>query len=157
MFSNEAALGNTTTAAQIFIGHNSKYIDIYGVATACDLPCTLEENIMNLGAMDVLVSNNAHTATNQKVKDILCIYHIKYHISEHHHQHQNYTECCIGHIKHVMNHVLTFTHAPNNLWSLCLIYVVYILNITANNSSGDISPHQYLHRQTPDTFPTLCF
>ena len=56
-----------------------------------------------------------------------------------------------------MNHVLTFTGAPNNLWLLCLMYVVYILNITTTNSIGDISPHQYLYGQSPDISPTLCF
>ena len=37
------------------------------------------------------------------------------------------------------------------------MYVVYILNITANNSIGDISPRQYLYSQTPNISPTLCF
>ena len=46
MFFDEPVLGSSTTALQIFIGHNSKYIDIYGVATDCDLSHTLEENIM---------------------------------------------------------------------------------------------------------------
>ena len=47
MFSDEPALGTYATAAQIIIGCNSKYIDVYGVATDHDLSCTLEENIMN--------------------------------------------------------------------------------------------------------------
>ena len=100
---------------------------------------------MSHGAMDVLISNNAYTATSQKVKDILHMYHIQSHTNEPHNQHQNYTENCIGHIKDIMNHVITFTGAPSNLWLLCLMYVVYILNITANNSIGNISPHQYLY------------
>ena len=37
------------------------------------------------------------------------------------------------------------------------MYVVYILNTTANSSIGDISPHQHLYGQTPDTSPALCF
>ena len=37
------------------------------------------------------------------------------------------------------------------------MYEVYILNITANNSIGDISPHQYLYSRTPNISPTLCF
>ena len=77
--------------------------------------------------------------------------------SEPHHQHKDYAECCIGHIKDVMNHVLTFTSAPSNLLILCLMYVVYILTITANNSIGNISPHQYLYGHTPDISHTLCF
>ena len=47
MFSNEPTLGSKATTAQIIIGHNSKYIDVYGVATEYDLSHTLEENIMN--------------------------------------------------------------------------------------------------------------
>ena len=74
--------------------------------------------------MDVLISDNAHACT-----------------SEPHHQHQDYTKCCIGHIKDVINHVLTFTG----------------INITANNSIVKISPHQYLDSQTPNTSTALCF
>ena len=145
------------TAAQILVGHNSKYLDVNGVATDHNLSHSLEENIMNQGAMDVLINNNAWTATSQKVKDILQMYHIKSCTIEPHHQHQNYPECCIRHIKDVTNQVLTFTGAPNNLWLLCLTYVVYILNLTANNSISDISPHQHLYGQTNNISPTLCF
>ena len=122
-----------------------------------DLSHIIEENIMNQGAMDILISNDVKATTSQKVKDILCRYCIKPYSSEPHHQHHNSPECCIGHIKDVTNWVLPFTGAPNNLWLLCLMYVVYILNITANSSVGDISPHQHLYGQTPDISPTVCF
>ena len=56
------------------------------------------------------------------------MYCIKPYSSEPHHHHQNYAEHCIRH-KDVMNWVLTFTGAPNNLWFLCLMYVVCILKI----------------------------
>ena len=157
MFSDEAVLGSYATTAQIFVGCNSKYIDVYGAALDHDLSHTLEEDIMNQGAMNVLISNNACAAPSQKVKDIICMYCIKSHTSEPHHQHQNYTECCIGHIKDVMNCIVTFTGAPNNLWLLCLMYEVYILNITANSTIGDISPHQHLYGRTLNIPPALCF
>ena len=122
MFSGESVLGSNARAVQILAGHNSKYIDVYGVTTDCDLSHTLEENIMNQRAMDVLISNNVKATTSQKLKDILRMYDIEYYTSEPHDQHQNYTECCIGHIKDVMNWVLTFTGAPNNLWLVCLMH-----------------------------------
>ena len=75
--------------------------------------------------------------------------------SEPHHQHQNYAEHCIGHVKDVMNRVLIFTGA--NLWILCVMYVVYILNITDNTSIGNIPPHQHLCGQTLNISPALCF
>ena len=62
--------------------------------------------------MDVLISDHAHAATSQNVKDILHMYHLKSCTSEPHHQLKNYAEHCIGHFKNVMNHVLTFTGAP---------------------------------------------
>ena len=95
IFSDEPALGSNATAVQIFIGHNSKYINVYRVATDHVLSHTLEENIMNQGAMDILISNNACTATSQKVKDILHMYCVKSYNSEPHHQHKNYAEHCI--------------------------------------------------------------
>ena len=132
-------------------------MDVYGVTTNCDVSHTLEENLMSCGAMDVLISDNASATTSQKVKDILHMYHIKSCTCEPHHQHQNYAKYCIGHIKDIMNHILTFTSAPSNPWLLCLMYDVYIFNITPNNSIGNISPHHYLYGQTPDISPTLCF
>ena len=77
---------------------------------------SMELLLIVISPMDVLISDKAHAATSQKVTDILHMYCIKSCTGEPHHQHQNYTECCIGHIKHVTNHVLTFTGAPNNLW-----------------------------------------
>ena len=103
MFSDDPVLGSNATAVQILIGQNSKYIDIYRVVMDHDLSCTLEENIMNQGAMGVLFSDNAKATACQKVKDILCMYHIKSYTSEPHHQHQNYAEHCIGHIKGITN------------------------------------------------------
>ena len=47
MFSDEPTLGSIEKAAQILIGCNSKYIDVYRVATDYDFSCTLEEYIMN--------------------------------------------------------------------------------------------------------------
>ena len=107
---------------------------------------------MSCGALDVLISDNACATTSQKVKDILHMYHIKSCTCEPHHQHQNYAKYCIGHIKDIMNHIFTFTSAPSNPWLLCLMYVVYILNITPNNSIGNMSPHQYLYVK-PLIFP----
>ena len=96
MFSDEPAQGTSATAVQIFIGHNSKYMNVCGVATDHDLSCTLEENIMNQEAMDVLISDNAQASTSKKVKYSLHMCHIKSYTSESHHQHQNYVECCTG-------------------------------------------------------------
>ena len=45
----------------------------------------------------------------------------------------------------------------SNLWLLCLMCVVYILDITANSRIGDISPHQHLYGQTPNMSPAICF
>ena len=150
-------LGSNAQAAQIFAGCNSKYVDVYSVLTDHDLSHMLEENIMSHGAMDVLISNNAHTATSQKVKDILHMYHIQSHTSEPHHQHQIYAKCCIGHIKDVTNCVLTFISATSNLWLLCVMYVVYILNITGNTSIGNITPTNIYMDKLPIFLPHSVF
>ena len=156
MFSDEPTLGSNATTAQILIGHNCRYINIYRVATDHDLCHTLEQNIMNGEVIDKCISNNACAATSQKVKDTLCMYCIKSHSSEPHHQHKNYTKYYIKHIKDVMNLKLTFTSAPNNLWLLCLMYVVYILNITINCSIGDIPLTNILTVKHP-IFPFTLF
>ena len=79
------SLGNNGTAVEIFIGCNSKHVDVYGVTTNCNLSCRLEENISDQEAMAVLISNNAHAATSQNVKDFLCMYCINFYNSEPHH------------------------------------------------------------------------
>ena len=64
MFSDEPALGSEAKAVQIFVDHSSKYISVYGVATDRHFSHPLEENIMNRGAMDVLISDNTNTKTS---------------------------------------------------------------------------------------------
>ena len=112
---------------------------------------------MNQGAMDILSSDTARPATSQKVKDNHCMYHIKSYTSGPHHLHQNYAEHCIRYIKDVPNCILTFTGTPSNLWLLCLMYDVYILNITDNSSIHNISPSQQLYSQPPDISTALSF
>ena len=51
---------------------------------------------MSHGAMDVLISSNACTATSRKVKDILCMYQIKSCTSEPHHQHKTMPNAVSG-------------------------------------------------------------
>ena len=85
---NEPMLGSNTEAAQSFVGYNSTYIDEYGLATDRDFSCTLEENIMKRGAMEVHISDSVKAETNHNVKDILCMYKVSSCTSEPNHQHQ---------------------------------------------------------------------
>ena len=94
---------------------------------------------------------------NHVFYEIVFMYKINACTSEPNYQYENYAEHHVAHIKDVTNRVLTFTGAPSNLWSLCLMYIVYILNSTANSSIGNISPHQHLCGQIPDISPALCF
>ena len=113
-FSDGPTLGSIAKDAHIFVGHNSRYIDVYEVATDRDFSHTLKENIMNRGAMDVLISDNAKAKTSHTVQDILQMYKHCACSSEPHHPHQNHAACCIGYIKDLAYRVLTITSSYSN-------------------------------------------
>jgi hypothetical protein len=94
------------------------------------MPRTLENYIRQVGAPDVLSSDNANKGQiGAKVCNILCHYSIGDQQSEPYHQHQKkYAEQCIQEVSHVTNMIIDRTGTPSQYWLLSILYVVYLLS-----------------------------
>ena len=113
--------------AQLYVGKKSSLTEVFGMATESQFAETLQDFIRKWGAPDILMSDNARSETSKTVKKILREYFIKSQQSEAGQQNQNLAENCIGKIKRSTNVMMDRTGTPNDLWYLCMQYVVYLL------------------------------
>jgi hypothetical protein len=143
--------------AQIFVGRKTLVTNIYAMMSESQIPCTLEYNIKDRGAMETIISDGAQAATGIQIKGICSLYTIKNYQSEPHHQHQNYAENRVGTLKDTTNRVMERSGAPANLWLLALIYVCVLLNHMANQVLGNIAPLHALLGLQPDISMFMAF
>jgi hypothetical protein len=80
------------TMVQLYAGKMSQYTRVFPMQCASQMPGTLVDFIRQVGAPNVLFSDNAKVQMVAKVRNILHHYSIGDQQSEPHHQHQNYTE-----------------------------------------------------------------
>jgi hypothetical protein len=118
---------------------------------------TLEDQIRERGAMDVLISDRAKIEISKKVKDLLRAYRIKDHQSEPHHQHQNFAENWYGTVKQWVNAIMKSMGASPNMWLLCVLHVCWLLNMVFSLALRGIPPLQALNGQTVDISAALCY
>ena len=78
IFSNIPAICTGHMAAQIFVGCNSLLGDAYGCSTDSQFSQTLEDNICQWGAMDLLISDRALSQISKKVQYLIRAYIILY-------------------------------------------------------------------------------
>jgi hypothetical protein len=146
------ALGtNGITNAQVFVGHDSRIIDVYGVKFSAQFVNTLLDVIRRRGAMDKLISDNAASEASKRVLDVLRHLMIEQWQSEAHMQHQNFAEHRWQDLKRLTIWLMAYKNVPEDLWLLCLEYVADIMNITAVQSLNWQTPLQRLTGQTPDS------
>ena len=81
------------------MGRKTLVTDVYPMMTESQIPCTLEHNIKDRGAMVTIISDGAQAAIGPRIKSICRIYTIKNYQSEQHHRHQNYAENRVGTLK----------------------------------------------------------
>ena len=87
----EKAFGEYT-CAQLYVGKESTFTEIYGMKTKNQMPDTLQDFIRQWRAPSELMSNSVQVKTFKQIKEILRMYAIKDMQSEPNHQHQNYAE-----------------------------------------------------------------
>jgi hypothetical protein len=156
-FSDTPAIGGAVKMAQIFVGRKTLVTDVYPMNHEHQIPCTLEHNIKDRGAMETIISDGARAAIGPRIKSICGIFSIKNYQSEPHHQHQNYAENRIGTLKDATNRVMERSGAPAETWLLALMYVCILLNHMSNDSLGDIAPLNALLGLYPDISMFLAF
>ena len=71
IFADTPAIFSGVTAAQIFVGVSTGFVDAFPLANDDQFVSTLMDAIRKSGAMDVLISDRAQMEISNKVKDIL--------------------------------------------------------------------------------------
>ena len=84
VYSNTPAIDGGYKYAQIFIGTTTLLSDVYPMKTDAQFVNTLEDNIIDRGAMNKLISDSAKVEISKRVKDILRALTISSWQSEHH-------------------------------------------------------------------------
>jgi hypothetical protein len=130
VYSDVPAIHDGTTAAVIFVGVTTQVTDVYGIKHDSQFVNTLEDNIIQRGAPNKLISDSAQVIVSNKVADILRTLCIAKWPSEHHQQHQNPAERRYQTIKNYTNHVIDRTGAllMFGYYVFSLQYICYLLN-----------------------------
>ena len=72
-------------------------------------------------------------------------------------QWQNEAERYIQEVKKMINTIMDHTGCPNQLWIMCSLYVVYLLNRLAKADLNWRSSHEVYTGVTPDISALLIF
>jgi hypothetical protein len=132
VYADTPAIHDGSTSAVIFVGVETQVTDVYGIKTDKQFVNTLEDNIIQRGAPNKLISDRAQVLISNKVVDILRNLCIGSWQSEPHQQQQNPAERRFQTLKTSANRIMDRTGAPPYTWLLCLGYVCFLLNHTYN-------------------------
>jgi ribose 5-phosphate isomerase RpiB len=89
MYAVVPAIFDDSTAAVIFVGTSTKVTDVHGIKKDNQFANTLEDNIIQRGAPNRLLSDRGQAIISNKVEDILCAFCINSGQSEPRQHHQN--------------------------------------------------------------------
>ena len=156
VYSDTPAIDDGSVAAVLFVGVTTQVTDVYGIKTDKQFVNTLEDNIIQRGAPNKLLSDRAQVIISNKVLDILRTLCIGNWQSEPHQQQQNPAERRYQTVKTSTNRIMDRTGAPPYTWLLCLKYVCYLLNHTYNMNIQGV-PLTKLSGVTVDISPLLRF
>lgn len=152
------AIGDGSTAAQLFVGRKSDHVAMEPCGGSDkQFPKTLMNHIRKYGAMDVLVSDNAAAQISDRVGEILRTLMIKDRQSEPHNKNQNYSERRWQDVKRMTEFLLNNVGAPASAWLLASEHVCFVLNHTASDKLGGRTPIEWLLGYTPDITALLQF
>ena len=156
VYSDVPAIFDGSTAAVIFVGVTTQVTDVYGIKRDSQFVNTLEDNIIQRGAPNKLISDRAQVLISHKVEDILRTLCINNWQSEPHQQHQNPAERRYQTVKNCTNRLLDRTGAPPTVWLLCLQYICFLLNHNYNMTIKAV-PLTLLNGTTVDISALLRF
>ena len=155
-FGSTPALGGFT-CAQLYYGVKSKLIAVYPMTNESQGPQTLEDLCHNQGTPIKIKNDRAQMETGKQWTKICWGYNIEQCTTEAHHPWQNEAERYIQEVKKMVNTIMDRTGAPNNLWILCTLYVVYILNRIAQPDLNWRSAYETCYGITPDISSLLLY
>ena len=155
-FGSKTALGGYT-CAQIYYGTKSKLVVVYPMISESQGPQTLEDFCRNQGAPIKIKNDRAKMETGKGWTQICRTFNIEQCTTEAHHPWQNEAERQIQEVKRMVNTIMDRTGAPTNLWMLCTLYSVYILNRIARESLNWRSAFETCYGITPDISAILLY
>ena len=129
VYSNTPALGNGCTSAQIFVGCDTQFIDVYPMKSNRYFVNALLDVIRKRGAMDKLISDNARVEISNRVIDILRHLCIDSWQSESYMQWQNYAkrrwQDCKRYVRWILKYhtVVHLLNAGILLWNMSLTFL----------------------------------
>ena len=144
--------------AAFFVGSDSHVADAYPLKSEkeTEFAGRFQENITKRGAPDMFVSDRGTVEIGSRMKDMLRSLFINSWQSEPKHQHQNFTERRYQNVKAKVNLCMDRSGSPANTWFLCLLWVLFVMNHTWNDTIKGI-PMQRATGKTMDISPILRF
>ena len=150
IFSSVSAVDTGHTCMQVFTAKKSKYCVGYGMRTESGGVDALERFIADVGAPYHMMNDNVKMETSDAWKKILTKYNISRSTTEPYHPQQNPAERRIQDIKRYSLNIMDHTGAPESLWELAILYIMTLLNHTANKSLSWKTPLEKAFGITPD-------
>ena len=158
-FANCPCLATGANGAQVFFGHKSHCIDVYGIKSKSQFPRVYRDFIRENGAPSALRRDNAKEEGSQEVLDINRKLLIKDQWSEPHNQQQNTVEMgAIRWLVSATHRLLDTTGAPDTAWLLAMKYLAQVHKICYDPTIQTV-PHKMRHGVTPEISAYLqhCF
>jgi len=156
IFSDTPAVDGGQTCAQIYFGTTSHVGHAYGMTREKEFINTLQDCVNEHGAPNRLLTDLAQVENSERVIQYLRVLQILRWFSEAFKQFQNPAERYIQSLKTRVNFIMDRVGCPEDVWLLCVLYVVYLLNHTYNTTINDI-PMNKLKGSTTDISALLRF
>ena len=139
ILSDTSAMDGGETSAHIFVGHDSKIVDVYKAKhnNAKVWLGTMQDRVQQRGIPTQLIVDNAPMYRGWKVTKYLCNLVLPLWQCETKHQHQNPAEDRYQTVKQHTNQTMDRSGTPPATWFLCLVYICFCLNQCINPSLGD--------------------
>ena len=135
---------------QLFVHVESDFIFVRCMQRESHSHGAYQDFIREVGAPQMIVSDNAKTQTGKKWEATSQSYLIKQRRFAPYNQNQNKAERRIQDVKHKVMMVLDRGRAPLKFWCYCLIFVVDCLNIIAKKPLDWRTSSEILNGDTPD-------
>ena len=149
-FANVPCMCTGHTGVQVFYGHTSHCITLYGISSKGQFEKRYLDFLREEGAPSALRRDNAKEENSEGVKNINRRIIVKDQFSEPHNQQQNTVEmAAIRWLVQATHKLLDMTGAPDSAWLLAMKYLAKLHDITYDYTLGMV-PFQKRHGVTPD-------
>lgn len=151
-FSSVKSIRNHT-CVQLFVHVPSDYLFVRCMQRERHSHGAFQDFIREMGAPNVIVSDNSKTQTGNDWRKTSRLFVIKQRTFAPHNQQQNKAERRIQDVKHKVMYAMYQSKAPLEFWCYALIFIVDCLNHIAKKPLGWRTSEELLNGDTPDISP----